>query len=78
MKARIAYLGRLSSVRQPSADILTGFTWVGRRGSSVPKVTLASTGEVVSARKSCLRKLLRASTAFRKYQFWPTDQKGGK
>jgi hypothetical protein len=77
VKVRIADLGRLSSLRQPSADILTGFTWLGRRGSSVPKVALASTGEVVSARKSFLRKLLRASTAFRKYQFWLIKRKGG-
>ena len=44
----------------------------------MPKITLASTGEVVSARKSCLRKLLRATTAFRKYQFWLINRKGGK
>jgi hypothetical protein len=44
----------------------------------VPKVTLASTGEVVSTRKSLSRKLLRASIAFREYQFWLMKRKGGK
>ena len=77
MKVRIHYLGRLSST-QPSADILTRSTWPGRRGSSMAKVTLASKGEVVSARKSFLRKLLRAATAFREYQFWLIKREGGK